>query len=282
MPFVNDGGRSRVRYRISSASPRLWTQVGEALANRDLFGILLSKELRVRYKQTALGATWVVLQPLIPALIFAFVFGNFARLPSGGTPYLAFALSGLVVYMLVATTANRAGTSLIRDGQLLTKVYIPRALVPVSAGAASMIDFAVGLILVIAVGLGVGVQPTAALLLAPVVGIGALTLGLGVGLAVAAVSARYRDVAIALPFATQVLLYASPIVYSVELVPAGLRDLYALNPMVGLVEAFRWTVLGTPPPSLLHLALGLAVGTVATIGGLMIFERFSRDLTDVI
>jgi lipopolysaccharide transport system permease protein len=269
-------------HRISPDSPSLRAQLRELASARDLFWLLLGREVRVRYKQTVLGAAWVVLQPLLPALIFALVFGTFARLPSGGTPYLLFAFTGLVVYGLFASSASRAATSFLRDGQLVTKVYFPRSLLPLAAGTGALVDFAVGLAILAVLLVVFGAIPGPAVLMIPVFAAMALGLGLGLGLAVAALSAHYRDFAIALPFALQVLLYASPVVYSIELLPSWVHGVYGLNPMVLVIDAFRWAVLGTPPPTLAVLVAGLAVGTVAITLGLLVFSRATRDLTDVI
>src|SRR6476620_9854396 len=179
--------------RISARPPSLAEQIRELLQARELFWILVAREIRSRYRQTALGLAWVVLQPLIPALIFAVVFGAYGRLPSGGTPYLLFALSGLVIFGLFSSAAARAGNAFIRDGSLLTKVYVPRALVPIAAGAAAVVDFAVGLILLLILMLASGLVPPLAVLLLPAVALAALGLGLALGLAIAGLSARYRD-----------------------------------------------------------------------------------------
>jgi lipopolysaccharide transport system permease protein len=272
----------RARHRISPAPPSIGEQLRELVAASDLFSLLFSRELKVRYKQTALGAIWVVLQPLVPALIFTFVLGTFARLPSAGTPYLIFALSGLVLFGLFSSAASRAAAAFLRDGALVSKVYVPRAILPLATGSAAIIDFAVGAVLLLAVMLASGVIPSVAIVFAPLAAAGALVLGLAQGLALAALSAHYRDFAIAVPFLLQVIMYASPVVYSAELVPPDLRSIYALNPLAGLVEAFRWSLFGSSPLGIEQIALGLAVGAFATLVAIVVFARGSRDLTDVL
>lgn len=272
----------REHHRISTSPPPLRTQIRELLRARDLFVLIFGREVRVRYKQTALGLIWVVLQPLVPALIFAAVFGAFARLPSEGSPYLLFALAGLVVYGLFSNAVARSGTSFLRDGNLVTKVYFPRAVLPLAAGTAAIVDFLVGslvlLVLMVALGQGFAV----AIVTAPAIAIAVLSLGLAVGLAVSALTAHYRDFAIAVPFVLQVLLYGSPVLYSSELVPASLQGIYALNPMVGLIESFRSALLGTAPPSSADLAMAAASGVVLVGVCLVVYARASRDLSDVI
>lgn len=272
----------RVRTRISPEPPSIGGQIRELLGAGDLFGVLFARELRVRYKQTALGVLWVVLQPLMPALIFAIVFGAFAQLPSGGTAYFMFALSGMVVFGVFSNSASRAGSAFIRDGQLVAKVYFPRALLPLATGAAATVDFAVGFAVLLGLMLASGQVPTFAVVVAPLIAAVALTLGLAFGLAIAALSAHYRDFAIAIPFALQVLMYASPVLYSPELVPTGLQKIFHLNPMVAVTEAFRSVVLGTAMPSGDELALATASGIFLTVTSVIIFSRASRDLTDII
>lgn len=244
--------------------------------------MLLMREIKTRYRQTALGLAWVILQPLIPAVIFAVIFGAFARLPSGGTPYFLFALSGMVVFGLFSTSVSRGGTAFLRDGQLVSRVYFPRVLLPLATGTAALVDFAVSLAVLLALALASGTVPPVAIVAMPLVALSMLGLGLAVGLAVAALSAHFRDFAIAVPFALQVALYASPVVYSAELIPAELRTLYAMNPLVGLTEAFRATVVGSPMPPALDLALALGVGTVVVVVCIGIFQRAARDLADVL
>ena len=244
--------------------------------------LLISRELKVRYKQTALGAIWVILQPLVPALIFAVVLGSFARLPSGGTPYFLFALSGLVMYGLFSNACSRAAASFLRDGQLITKVYVPRAVLPLAAGTAAAVDFAVGGAVVLVLMVAAGVAPTVVIVAAPLIAAVVLALGLALGLALAALSARYRDFAIAVPFLLQVLLYASPVVYSSELVPESLRAVYGLNPLVELIDAFRSSLLGTSGPTPVDLGLSLGIAAVAVVCAVFVFSRASRDMTDVL
>jgi len=268
--------------RISPQPPSLTEQVGELLASRDLFGLLFKRELQVRYKQTALGAIWVAIQPLVPALIFAVVFGTFARLPSSGVAYLLFALSGLVIFGLFSNAVSRAGSSFIRDGQLVTKVYFPRSILPLASGSAATVDFLVGLAVVVALMLALGVLPSGVIIVVPLMATFALAIGLGLGMAIAALSARYRDFALAVPFILQVLLYASPVVYSAELVPESWRAVYSLNPLVAIIEGFRWALLGTPAPSPGEVLTALVTGSLIVAAGILVFSRASRDLTDVI
>jgi lipopolysaccharide transport system permease protein len=274
--------RAKGYTRISAEAAPVPEQLGDLVRARNLFTLLLERELQVRYKQTAVGIGWVVLQPLIPAVIFAVVFGAFARLPTGGTPYFEFALSGLVLFGLFSSAVSRSSTSFIRDGQLITKVRFPHSILPLAAGSAAMIDFAVGLLLLLVVMIVSGEPFTARLFALPVIVGWTLLLGLAVGLPLAAVSARLRDFAIAVPFALQVALYASPVAYSSDLVPASFRTLMSLNPLVGLIESFRSVLFGTAGPESQTLLLGTIASLLIVAGGMFIYGRASRDIADVI
>ena len=277
-----EGSTTLVRHTISPQPPPLGERLRELSQSRDLYVLLVGRELQVRYKQTALGVIWVLLQPLVPAIIFAVVFGAFARLPSAGAPYLLFALSGLVIYGLFSSAVSRAGASLIRDGQLITKIYFPRAVLPLASGSAGLVDFLVGFAVVLALMAAFGYWPTAAFLAIPLIIALTLALALALGLAVAALSAHYRDFGHLVPFVLQLLLYGSPVAYSMEILPSSLANVYALNPLVPLIEAFRWSLLGTPPPTVDQIVLGSASGLVMVVVGILVFSRASRDMADVI
>lgn len=273
---------SLAHHRISPEPPPLRQRIRELVGARDLAIILIRRELQVRYKQTVLGVVWIVLQPLVPALIFAVVFGSFAKLPSAGAPYLLFALSGLVLYGLFSSTVNRAGGSLIREGGLISKIYFPRAVLPLASGLAGLVDVVVGLAVVIVLMVVMGQSFSPALVATPLILGLTMTLALGIGLGVAALSAHFRDVGYIVPFVLQLLLYGSPVVYSMEVLPRSLVDLFALNPLVPLIEAFRWSLLGTPAPGIGQVLIGTASGAVMVIAGILIFSRASRDVADVV
>jgi lipopolysaccharide transport system permease protein len=276
------GATTPTVHRVSAHPLPLRTRLAELLASRDLFLILLGRELRVRYKQTALGVAWVILQPLVPAIILAVVFGAFAKLPSDGIPYLLFALSGLILYGLFSSTVSRAGGSLVRDGALVTKIYFPRELLPIAAGTAGIVDFLVGLAVLVAATLLMGQPVDVRIVVLPLTALLTLVLALGLGMAVAALGARYRDVMLIVPFVLQLLLYASPVLYSLQILPERLVTVLAINPLVPLIGAFRWSLLGTPPPTPDQIVLGAISGTVMAVAGVAVFSRASRDLADVV
>jgi lipopolysaccharide transport system permease protein len=191
-------------------------------------------------------------------------------------------MGGLVIYNLVAGAASRAGGSFVADARLITKVYFPRALLPLATGGAAVLDFVVGVVVLLGLAVAVGQPIGATIILAPLIVAFALALALTLGLAVAGLSAYYRDFGYALPFALQVLLYASPILYSIELIPPDLRYVYALNPLVALVESFRWSVLGTPAPDWQIIAIGLLSGCAIAVVSVATYARLERALTDVV
>jgi lipopolysaccharide transport system permease protein len=268
--------------RISPDGTPIAQQLAELASSRDLFALLVRREIQIRYNQTFLGLVWVILQPLVPALIFSVVLGTFAQLPSSGIPYFLFVLSGLVLFGLFAGVVSRAGGSLLSDARLITKVYFPRSILPLATGSAAILDFVVGLALLGVFTLAFGRIPGPEILLLPAIVLLTFVAGMGLGFAIAGLSAYYRDFSYVVPFLLQVLLYSSPVMYSSELVPNQLRLILSLNPLVPLIGAFRWGVLGTPPPSVGELTFGMIGILACALVGLVVFERTSRNLTDVI
>ena len=248
---------------------RGWRAIGlrELWEFRDVGRMLALRDVKLRYRQTALGVVWVVLQPLLAGAVFSVIFGHFAGLPSGGRPYGLFVFAGLVGWNLFAAIVQRAGGSLLSEARLITKVYFPRLLIPVAAAGAALVDLAVSLL--VAGGLLVWQEwwPGACLALLPVVVGVALVLGLGVGFWVAALNVRYRDFGYALPFFLQVLMYASPVVYGMELVPERFRPWFWLNPLTGVIAGMRASLLGGGAEVRAPLAFSARFATVAFVSG---------------
>lgn len=249
---------------------------------RDLLYILAMRDVKLRYKQTALGIIWVVLQPLVAALIFAIIFGRFANLPSSGVPYLPFVFAGMLPWNLFSGALQRAGNSLISDSRLISKVYFPRMAIPVASSAAVLIDFAVALAVMFGLLLFYGIPLTANLLALPLLLLLTLLISVGVSLFLSALNVYYRDFMYALPFVVQVWMYATPVVYSIDLIPEALRGIYALNPLVGVIDGFRWALLGLGDFPLMSLFLSLVIGMILFIGGAFVFQRVERNFADVI
>jgi len=258
--------------------------LAEAWQFRDLLFSLAGRDVRLRYKQTALGVAWVILQPLIAAALFAFVFGKIARLSSGDVPYFLFAFAGMLAWNVFSTTLSKSSTCLIGNAQLISKVYFPRVILPLSTVPSALIDFAVALALLFVLMPVYGVVPSLGMLLLPVWLFLLLVLAVGSGLIASALTVSYRDVQYILPVVTQFLLYGSPIAYRLAEVPARFRALYFFNPLTGLLEAFRWSLLG-PGGGQLHsgyLAYSAAFSIALFLVGMVTFKNMERKFADVI
>lgn len=240
------------------------------------------RDIVLRYRQTAVGVAWVVLQPVLAAGIFAVVFGGIANLPSEGIPYFVFSYVGMLGWNLLSAVLTRASNSLVANSALVSKVFFPRLLVPLSAALSSLLDFAVALVLGIVLILANGLSLTWAALLLPVWIVALLLIALGLGVAASAIMVKYRDVQYVVPWVIQVGLYAAPVAYAVSTVPDRLRWLFEANPLAWLFEALRWSLLGTVRPPIWQMLALLAVAVVVFLGGLLIFQRSERAFADVI
>jgi lipopolysaccharide transport system permease protein len=238
--------------------------------------------VKLRYKQTLLGVIWVLVQPLVPALIFTFVFTRITKLDTGGTPYLVFSLSALTGWNFIARSVSRAGAAIVSESSLITKVYFPRLALPIANVIGSYVDLVAGLI-VLAVAMAVqDVAPTLRLLLIPVFILYASLVALGVALWSSALSVRFRDVVNVLPFIVQVWLYASPVAYSTTNLSPAARRVFALNPATGVVEGLRWCVVGRVGGGPLLWSVGAVLSAVMLISGLLYFRATERNFADVV
>lgn len=266
------------------APTRGWVSLGlrDLWAYRELLWFLAVRDIKVRYKQTVLGASWAVLQPVGTAVIFALVFGRLAKIPSDGVPYPIFALAALVPWTFFSSAVSTASLSLVGNTNLISKVYFPRLCVPIASVLASFIDFLIGCGVLFA-GMAIyGVSGGVRMLLAAPFAMLALGASLGVSLWLSAIAARYRDVRHVVPFLLQFWLFATPVAYSSNLLSPRWHVLYALNPMVGVVEGFRWSLLGSKVAiGELALVSTIAVLVVLTSGAFY-FRRMERSLADVI
>lgn len=249
---------------------------------RDLLYFLIWRDIKVRYKQTALGAAWAVLQPLLTMVAFSIFFGRLAKVPSDGIPYPVFAYAALLPWTLFAYSVNEAGNSLIGSQNLITKVYFPRLVIPIAAVLGGLVDFAISfavLILLMAVS---GIRPTLAVLTVPLFILLVVATAVAVGLWLAALNVKYRDVRYTIPFLTQFWLFVTPVAYSGSQVPARWRTIYGLNPMAGVVEGFRWALLGKKEAPGPMLAVSVAVVAVLLVGGLYHFRRLESTFADTV
>ena len=250
-------------------------------AYRELLYFLVWRDIKVRYKQTVLGAAWAVLQPFFTMVVFSIFFGGLAKVPSDGIPYPIFAYCALVPWSYFAGALDRAGNSLVGSANLITKVYFPRLAIPMSAVLAGLLDLAIAFVVLLGMMLYYGIVPTAAILTLPLFLLLAIATALAVGLWLSALNVQYRDVRYTIPFLTQFWLFATPIAYSSSLVPQQWRALYGLNPMAGVVEGFRWALLGKDPPGPL-LVVSTVVVVLLLIGGLYYFRRMEKTFADVV
>lgn len=254
----------------------------EILLHRELLGFLLWRDVKVRYQQTLLGVLWVVLQPLSYALIFSFVFGRVIGVPSGSVPYPVFCFAGLLIWGLVSTGLNAATPSIISHSELVQKVYFPRLLLPLSAVLGGVVDLAVNLAVLAALMAYYGIQISANLLFALLFVLGALALAFGLGSLLGALNVPFRDVRHITPLLNQLWLIATPIAYPLTLFPEKWRGIMALNPLTGLVEGFRWAVLGTPQPAPWVLVSALGITALLLVIGTVVFKRLEPRFADVI
>jgi lipopolysaccharide transport system permease protein len=249
---------------------------------RELLYFLVWRDVKVRYKQTIIGAAWAILQPLMTMIIFTVIFGNFANIPSNGLPYSIFAYTALMPWNYFSQAISRGGMSLVGEANLIVKVYFPRLIIPIASVVAPLVDFFLSFLVLIVMIVWFGIVPGWHVLCLPVFLLLALMTGLAVVLWLSPLNVRYRDVGHTIPFLTQFWLYASPVAYPVSLVPEKWRLLYSLNPMVGVIEGFRWTLLGTEAPAFGVIAVSAVMVIVLLSGGVVFFKRMERSFADVI
>ena len=249
---------------------------------RELGYVLVWRDITVRYKQTAIGVAWVMLQPLIALLIFTAIFGVMAKLPSDGVWYPAFAMTALLPWTYFAQAVARSGESIVTNARIVSKIYFPRLWLPIATVVSPLVDFALSMILLFGLLIYAGIPLTWKVITLPGFILLAMLMALGISLFTSALNAKYRDVGHALPFIMQIWMYATPIVYSVSLVPERWRWLYGLNPMVGVIEGFRWALLGRTAPDPVVMIESVVVLFCVIIGGLVYFRQMERQFADVL
>jgi lipopolysaccharide transport system permease protein len=249
---------------------------------RELLFFLIWRDVKVRYKQTLIGASWAILQPLLSMVIFTIIFGRFAQIPSDGLPYPVFTYVALLPWTYFAQAISQSGMSLISDSDLIKKVYFPRLIVPLSAAVAPLVDFAVAFLLLLGLMIWFGIAPTWGVVVLPFLLLLALLTAFAVSLFLSALNVRYRDVRYVIPFLVQFWMYASPVVYSVSLIPERWRFIYSLNPMVGVIEGFRWALLGKADPDFAVMGVSAVVVLVLLASGLVYFKHVESTFADII
>ena len=255
-------------------------QLRELWEYRELLFFLAWRDVKVRYAQTALGAAWALIQPLFQVAMFSFLFGKIGKIPSDGIPYPLFMLAGLVPWTYFAYGLSQSANSLISSQNLIQKVYFPRLVIPIASMLAGLVDTAITFGLLIMLMLYYGVALTVNMLWLPLFFLLAFITALGVGLWSSALKVRYRDVKHAIPFLTQFWMYATPVAYSISVVPEPWRTLVGLNPMLGVVEGFRWALLGSGGGPGAGLSVGMSV--VCLVGGVYYFRRMEKSFADLV
>ena len=268
--------------RLQARSGWQPVNLAEVWRYRELLWFLALRDIRVRYKQTALGVAWAVLQPLLTMAVFSVFFGKLGKMPSDGLPYPVFTFCALLPWQLFANALGSASNSLVQNQNLITKVYFPRLVIPLAAAVAGLVDFGIAFVILLGLMAYYGIAPGPAIVLLPLFVLLALAASLAVGLFLSALNVRYRDVRYTLPFLTQFWLFVTPVAYPSSIVPEGWRWLYGLNPLAGVVEGFRWALLGNAnAPE--RVVVVSAVATVAgLVGALFYFRRVEASFADVV
>jgi lipopolysaccharide transport system permease protein len=261
--------------------PRGWQMpdLREVWRYRDLVYLLARRDIAVRYRQTVIGAAWAVVQPVAFATVLSLFLTLFGRIPTDGIPYPVFALTGMCVWLFVSGCLGSTASSTVASSALVRKVYFPRLVIPVAAIMPPVVDVLIALVVLFVAMAIYGVAPSPNIVALPGMFVLAVLVAFGAGVWLSAVAVRYRDIQHVVPFIVQVGLFVSPVLYQMDLIPERFRALYALNPMVGVLEGFRWSILGTSPPGAL-LLIPLGVGLVLLFGGLLFFARSESTFAD--
>lgn len=268
--------------RIAPSKGWVSLKLHELWEYRELLYFLVWRDIKVRYKQTALGATWAIIQPVFTMLVFSLFFGHLGKIPSDGIPYPIFSFAALVPWTFFANGLGQSSNSLVGNANLITKVYFPRLIVPLASVFSGIVDFLLAFIVLLGMMLYYGLVPTLHVLWLPLFLLLALVTSLGVGLWLSALNVEYRDVRYLVPFITQFWLFATPIAYPSSLLPEPWRTIYGLNPMVGVVEGFRWALLKTNTAPGPIIAMSSAVAIVILVTGAFYFRRMEKTFADIV
>ena len=276
------GARSTAALTIEPPGRWRALDLGEIWHYRELVYFLTWRELRVRYRQTFFGGAWAVLQPVLTMVVFTVVFSRLIKVPSEGVPYPVFSYAALLPWTFFATAMARGGNSLVQDPNLLSKVYFPRLALPAASVSAMLVDLGVAFVVLLGMLVFYGIVPGAAVLTLPLFLALAYLTALAVAVWLSAINVKYRDITYVVPLLTQFWLFLTPVAYPITLIPDEWRVVYGLNPMVGVVEGFRWALLGTESAGVGTLLLSTAAVLVLCISGLFYFRRTEREFADVV
>jgi lipopolysaccharide transport system permease protein len=266
--------------RIQASQGWVSLKLHEVWEHRELLYFLAWRDIAVRYKQTIFGATWAIIQPFLTMVAFSIFFGQLANIPSDGVPYPIFSYTALLPWQYFATALARSSNSLVGQQNLISKVYFPRLALPIASVIAPLLDFGVAFLVLIAMMFYFQIAPTPAIALLPLLLLVTVMCALGTGLWLSALNVDYRDVGYVVPFLTQLWMIATPVAYPSSLLDEPWRTLYGLNPMVGVIEGFRWVLLGTKPPEIL-LFLSAGISLVALVSGAYFYRRAERTFADI-
>lgn len=264
--------------------PKGWPNLGlrELWDYRDLLYLLVWRDIKVRYKQTFVGASWAIIQPFIAMVVLSIFFGKLAKVPSEGIPYPIFAYSALVPWTYFVNVLTQSSNSVVLNRAVITRIYFPRLIIPMTAVVTGLLDFAIAFVILVGMMLFYGVAPTVAIWTLPFFILLTVATALGLGFWLAALNVHYRDIGFVLPFLTQIWLFVTPIAYPSSLVPEKWRAIYGLNPMAGVVEGFRWALLGKSQAPGMLLAISVAVVIALLLGGIIFFRYREDTFSDVI
>ena len=266
--------------RIEPSSNRWSLKFKELLDHRELLYFLVWRDIKVRYKQTAIGATWAFIQPLFTMIIFTLVFDRFAKMPSNGLPYPIFSFAALLPWTYFAKALNQSIMSVVSNANLVTKVYFPRLLLPLSAVLSGLIDFAIAFSFLLVLMVWYGIVPGWGIMFLPFFVLMTILTALSVSLWLSVVNVRFRDVGQAIPFVVQIWMFISPVAYPVSVVPEKWRVLYSLNPMTGVIEGFRWALTNGEAPLLMPIILSTVIVGILLAGGIVFFKRMEETFAD--
>ncbi len=249
---------------------------------RELIYFLAWRDIKVRYKQTVLGVVWAIIQPLFLMVVFSLFFGRLAKVPSDGYPYSIFVFTALLPWQLFAHSLTESSNSLVANERLITKVFFPRLVIPIASVIGGLVDFAIAFVILLAMMAWYGIRPGMQVLTLPLFVLLAILAALAAGLWLSALNVRYRDVRYTITFLTQLWLFVTPVTYPSSLVPEKWRVLYGLNPMAGVVEGFRWALLGKAQPPTLILGASTVAVVILLVGGLYYFRRMEQSFADIV
>jgi len=279
---MSDMEKNSFELTIKPAHGWISFRLGDLWKYRELLYFLAWRDVKVRYKQTALGVAWAVIQPLMTMVVFTVFFGKLAKIPSDGLPYPVFNFCALLPWTLFSRALNDSSNSLVANSNLISKIYFPRLVIPISATLAGLVDFGIAFLIFLGLMAYYGIVPSLAILSLPVFIILAVLTAIAVSLWLSALNVEYRDVRYTIPFLTQIWMFLSPIAYPSSMVPEKWRALYGLNPIAGVIEGFRWALLGTVRPDPTIVGVSVLIVVLLLVGGLAYFRRMERYFADKI